>query len=100
MNTDTGRLYELRRDLLDETGRRRDVTAGDPALRSYVERFERIVGELTDDEAAAAQDLEAGATIVPVSDAVAQKVRLGERELERRVRRRRAAKQSRKRQRQ
>jgi hypothetical protein len=97
MNTDTGRIYELR-DPVYET-LKRSAPPGAPELRHHRAAFERLVGELTADERAAALDLDAGATLVPVSEQVAQKVRLGERELERRTRRRSAAKAARKAQR-
>jgi hypothetical protein len=85
MNTDTGRIYEP-----DEYSQRLEAMASPDLLRN-------LTGELAD-QREFTEALTAG-KIVEVSETVAQKVRLGERELERRDRRRKAAKHARKAQR-
>lgn len=107
MNTDTGRLYQLGADLQDARRRGdldgalahlRDLEAHHPDegdTRTNLAAAAALGRALTADEQAAIYEEAKGATIVAVSDQVAQKVRLGERELERRKRRRDAAKQAR-----
>lgn len=85
MNTDTGRLYEIGEDILGKS----------PVLTS--DMFMSVDRPLSQDEMAAALDVAKGQTVVEVSSEVAQRVKLGERELERRRRRNKAAKQARKR---
>lgn len=77
MNTDTGRIYQP-----DEMAERLSARAMRRGLDTHQAEFE--------------QELDAG-RIVPVSDAVAHTMKLGQRERERRDRRRKSAKAARKR---
>jgi flagellar motor switch protein FliM len=77
VNTETGRIYDP--ELYKRLRESLDVSEADIAAYLRENALERM------DVA----DLEAG-KIVPVSDQVAQKVKLGERELARRQRRRKA----------
>ena len=86
MNTETGRLYPA-----DEYAER--------SARAERRERERARAKVDEHQAEFEAALAEG-KIVPVSDAVAQQVRLGQRELERRSRRRKAAKAARKRNRQ
>lgn len=99
MNTDTGRLYELGADFLKaETPEIRSVAEGAEFFTSSREdRLAKLERALTDDEQAYLDDKRKGEHIVPVSPQVAQMVKLGQRELDRRAKRRKAAKQARKR---
>lgn len=92
MNTETGRIYDV--GTLYST--REERRARDRRLSSDQERFEREAAQLDEERRAFETEHRAG-KVVPVSDQVAQQVRLGQRELERRTRRRKAAKQARKR---
>ena len=74
MNTNTGEIYEVREDFLRQ-----------PLVATTPDEIEMLAAMVRGD------------TVVPVSEAVVQKVRLGERELARRQARRSAAKQARKR---
>lgn len=90
MNTDTGRIYS---------------GLSEPVVTAIAERnFEMLQEEsaalfqsMSVDEQEALLDARAGARIVPVSGEVAQQVQLGQRELQRRRRRAKAARQARKR---
>jgi hypothetical protein len=88
VNTETGRVYELGGDLVQKLS---------PRFGFNGSELETLDRPLTNDELAAATDAARGETIVPISDNVAQRLRLGERELERRKKRRNAAKDSRRR---
>lgn len=70
MNTDTGRIY------------------GPPELRERTEAF--ASGRYIDDHQPEFAEALAEGKIVPVSDVVAQKMKIGEREFRRRQRRRKA----------
>ena len=110
MNTDTGRIYDLT-DLYPDEKRRTtaaqlvDLAARDDAQRAlHAFRAEHPMEvaysdpreQLTDEQLRAEFERAAAAgDAVLVSEQVAQKVRLGERELERRAKRRKAAKQAR-----
>lgn len=85
MNTDTGRLYRIGVNLDTQP----------QVAQQRLEELEQTRG-LFADEQAALEDLRAGATIVPVSEQVAQQMIVGGREFERRRRRNKAAKASRK----
>lgn len=81
MNTDTGRIYEP-----DEYRRRLDACMSADAMRALEDEYRTAQGEFV-------EALAAG-KIVEVTETVAQKVRLGERELARRARRRGRARRS------
>lgn len=89
MNAETGRTYELAKELVPD-----DVGIGQ-LLNDYKEAFgEKVIermenGEATKDETLAAVHMERGDPIVRVSEEVVQRLRLGDRELRRRKQRRR-----------
>jgi hypothetical protein len=110
VNTNTGRVYDLGDDVAEAVYRPHEflTKAAVEQLRSFDhpdggdERTNLLAGralgrQLTHDEQAALADSVRGEPIVPVSGDVAQKVRLGARELERRRKRSKAARESRKR---
>jgi hypothetical protein len=80
-NLANGDVYALGRDLIGE----RDLGSLLPA-DAFVDR----IRELTDDERRAHEALRRGEPIALVTPAVAQRLELGDRELNRRERRRRA----------
>jgi hypothetical protein len=94
VNTETGRVYELGEDLVQKLSPR----FAEPH-KQLVTAMSSVALDrpLTNDEFAAATDAARGERIVPISGDVAQRLRLGERELERRKKRRNAAKDSRRR---
>lgn len=92
MNANTGVAYDLGKDLV------RSGPLGEPIdATNYLDRFEALDRPATTDEMACAVDIAKGDPILAISQDAAQRLRLGERELERRARRRKAAKQARKR---
>jgi hypothetical protein len=91
VNTDTGELYRLSHEFVVELERSQSSAAGPAELRELARRASNV------DEERAAIAVALGQRVVPVSDRVAQTVALGERERDRRTRRRKAAKASRKR---
>jgi len=96
MNADTGRIYDLSELGIGEGGYRDPVmSAGqlDALAQLKMERGEA----LTQDELAACVDAARGDTIVAVSDQVAHTMRTGQREVDRRKRRRKAQRDGRKR---
>lgn len=107
MHTDTGRIYSpLQMEELERASRRGDFTEEDVVARTRAAndlsaslRAEAEVREALREHDLSYDDVVdlAAGKIVPVSEQVVQKVRLGERELERRRRRSKAAKQARKR---
>jgi hypothetical protein len=101
MHTQTGRIYES--DELARRLERSEVEPVDDDLREYKERLRQELldhpREVFPDPDSHQAEFEAALSrgqIVPVSEQVAQQVRLGQRELKRRERRRKAAKRARK----
>lgn len=94
MDLSTGRLYEIGAD-----AQREGVNYLGQFPENVAQELEQLRTEglrsLTADEQAFIEDARAGKPLAMVSEQVAQKVRLGERELERRARRRQAAKKKR-----
>lgn len=82
----------------DELGERQ-IPPGEPdRVREHADLAKRALGrDLKSDEIAALRDALRGDTIVPVSAQVAHTMRVGEREVGRRKRRRKAVRQARKR---
>lgn len=94
MNTETGETYRFRDNgFLDVV--QKSIDAGSD-VELLTRQLERQAGPLPGDESRAMAAMFAGERVVAVSEHVAHAQRVGARELERRRRRRKAARQSRK----
>lgn len=94
MNTDTGRIYDLDALGVRENELRHEYASLRRAPFEFSDPFEKLTAEDERTELLAAARLH---KLVPVSGDVAHTMKLGQRELERRAKRRRAVKDARKR---
>lgn len=103
MNTDNGQIYHLPRELVEKMDAepQPNFQITPRVMRQWADEHLEELQAADEDLAAQMLDLKAdverGARVVEVSAEVAHAQRLGQRELERRARRRKAAKQARKR---